>query len=406
MRTILLVSSGQPAANPRLVKEARFFAQKGCSVAVIYCPISGWADKFDKEIISKNKDIKWILVGISKSEDRSSFLLVRLRKKAWTIIYKIFGDILDAALKSSVLFSQELRKEALKHKAEVYIGHNLGAIRAVVDASDKYNGKHYFDFEDFHRGEDQINSLHWSRVETIENKYVPKLIGAWAASPLITQEYSKYFPNLNIETINNCLPIECRSAKLQQIVGPELKLFWFSQTIGKNRGLEQIIQSIGKLRNERIRLTLLGNCKIDVKAYFKFFAQANGMGPQQITFINPVSEKEIIQIASGHHVGIASEVPHVLNRELCLTNKIFLYLLGGNAILFSNTIAQEKFATENTNIGLIYPIGDIEKSANCINLYFENRKLLNEHRLNSLEFSNKLNWEAESEKLINFLNLQ
>lgn len=406
MLKILFVTSGQPAANPRLVKESRLFAQKGYNVTVVYCHISPWANKFDKDIISENKDIKWIHVGKNKAENRFSFLLVRLRKKAWTIIYKYFGDIFDAALKSSVLFSQQLRKEALKHKANLYIGHNLGAIRAVVDASKEYNGECYFDFEDFHRGEDLINSLHWNRVETIENKYAPKLTGAWAASPLITQEYSKNFPNLNIVTINNCFPKKYKSEKLKNIPGPELKMFWFSQTIGKNRGLEQIIQSIGKLGNKAVNLTLLGNCTSEIKDYFKFHAEANGMESQQITFLNPVSEIEIVRIAAEHHIGIASEVPHVLNREICLTNKIFLYLLAGNAILFSNTPAQEEFATENSNIGLIYPNGDIDNLAKCINLYFENRELLNEHRSNSLKLSNELNWETESNKLFEFLNLK
>ena len=175
---VLLISSGQPSTNPRLVKEAIAFADIGCIVKVIYCHVTCWADRFDDEIISINGNIQWIRVGTSKLDSRLLFLLFSIRKKVWTIVNKNLGDILGAALKSSVLFSQELRKEALKHNADLYIGHNLGAIRAVIDASKKYSAKRYFDFEDFHRGEDLINSLHWNRVEKIENKYAPKLTGA------------------------------------------------------------------------------------------------------------------------------------------------------------------------------------------------------------------------------------
>lgn len=405
MNKVVLVSSGQPCGNPRMVKEALVLKKAGFEVSVLYCPLSPWGDDFDKKLFQENTEIYWTQIGPHPLKRPWRYMFARLRMKFWEKVFKCLGNVFDAALKSSVLFSQDLVKAACARKANMYIGHNLGAINAVVRAAKKHGAKAYFDFEDFHRGEEVKDSLHWKRVEIIENNYIPELKGAWAASPLISDAYNLLFPNVNIETINNCFPFEYKSEKLQQIPSPELKMFWFSQTIGKNRGLEQIIQSIGKLRNKAVKLTLLGNCTKEVKAYFIFHAEANGMESTQITFLDPVSEIEIVRIASEHHIGIASEVPHVLNRELCLTNKIFLYLLAGNAILFSNTPAQEEFATENSNIGLIYPIGDIDNLASCIDLYIENRNVLNEHRLNSLELSKKLNWEIESQKLIRFLNL-
>ncbi len=405
MKRILFVTSGQPSANPRLLKEAKLFAQQGHIVTVVYCPISNWADKFDSVLILRSKNIKWIRVGNSELDNYISFLYFRLRKKSWTVLYRFLGDVFDSAIKSSVLFSQELRKEALKHKADFYIGHNLGSIRAVVDASDKYNGKRYFDFEDFHRGESQKDSFYWKRVELIENKYVPKLSGAWAASPLITGEYRKLYPYLKLETINNCFTKEYAPEKLQHLDEPQLKLFWFSQTIGKNRGLEQIIQSIGKLQNKNIKLTLLGHYNYDIKSYLESIAQIHGMYNNQVCFLNPVSEKQIVQIAANHHIGIASEEPSVLNRELCLTNKIYMYLLAGNAILFSNSTSQQNFASENHNVGLVYRNGDIDNSISQIKEFFENRKLLNTYRLNSFRLSSILNWERESEKLISFLSV-
>jgi len=150
---------------------------------------------------------------------------------------------------------------------------------------------------------------------------------------------------------------------------------------------------------------LLGNLDYENKRYFENLAQEFCLKPQQINFLNPVAEKEIIQIASNHHIGIASEVPYVLNRELCLTNKIYIYLLAGNAILFSNTHSQEKFAIDNPEIGLVYKYGDIDNCADIIKRFFENPEWVKTYRLNSLKLSRVLNWERESEKLIAYLSI-
>lgn len=388
-----------------MVKEALVLKKAGFEVTVLYCPLSPWGDDFDKQLFQMYSDIQWIQVGAHPRKNSWIYMYVRLRMKFWEKVFKSFGNVFDAALKSSVLYSQDLEKAACSMKAHVYIGHNLGAIKAVALAAKKHGVKACFDFEDFHRGEDAKNSFHWKRVEIIENKYIPKLKGAWAASPLISDAYNLLFSNLNIETINNCFTLNYAFKSLRKLDDSQLKLFWFSQTIGKNRGLEQIIQSIGRLDNEQITLSLLGNCNIEIRRYFENLAQENGMKPKQIVFLNPVSEREIAHIASFHHIGVASEEPIVLNRDLCLTNKIFIYLLAGNALLFSNTSAQEKFASENPNIGLVYTNNDIESCSDRINFFFENRELLNLIRLNSFNLAKEQNWEREGEKLIAYLRV-
>jgi len=403
---ILFVTSGQPAANPRLVKEIRIFAQKGYKVSVVYCPISPWANKFDKDIISENKDIQWIRVGKNNEENRFSFLLVRLRKKAWTITYKYFGDIFDAALKSSVLFSQELIISARKIKADLYIGHNLGALPAVIIASKRFNARACFDFEDFHRGESNTKDYQSCKVKCIEDKYVPLLDLATCASPLIEVEYKKLYPKLKITTINNCFPLKYRSniSNIQSNVD-ELRLFWFSQYIGKERGLEDIIQAIGLVKEKRIKLTLLGNITPTLKTYFNNISSESNLNKDQLVFIEPVPENELVGIGQQHHIGIASEVPIHENRNYCLTNKIFIYLLSKNAIIFSNTKAQSEFLNQHPGIGFLYNQGDIQQIATYLRVYSNDISELKRQQNNSDQLGQLLNWENESAKLLQFYSL-
>ncbi|HET9058230.1 MAG TPA: hypothetical protein VFN30_15405 [Chitinophagaceae bacterium] len=393
----VLVSSGQPSANPRMLKEAKALLGVGYMVTVIYCPLSPWADAMDQKLFKQLPQIHWIKVGYHPTKERFRYQLVRIRRKIYEWLFLFLGNKLHAAERSLVFYSQELVNAACKVKADLYIGHNLGALPAVIAAAKKNHGKAGFDFEDFHRGEDLENSLHWKKVTVIEEKYVPSLSYATTASPLMRDAYQQLFPTVSFTTINNCFPLVYQSS-LTEIPTEPLKLFWFSQIIGQKRGLETVIKAMGILKEKNIRLSLLGNCTEVVKEYFiRLFLEA-GLQKEHLVFMEPVDEDRIVSIAAQHHIGLASEESSILNRELCLTNKIFMYMLAGNAILFSSTRAQGLFAGTYPGIGKIYKEKDAEQLAQRIREYLDDPVLLHAHRLASFQLAKKeLNWDREKE---------
>jgi glycosyltransferase involved in cell wall biosynthesis len=399
--SICLVSSGQPSANPRLVKETKALVEAGYKVKVIYCPISPWADEFDKILFSQYPKVKWIKAGYHPQKQRLGYYFAKTRKKFWHIIFKLFGEHADSALKSSVLYLQELVKIAKYHKADLYIGHNLGALPAILSAAKRYNAKLIFDFEDFHRGEDSEGSLHWQKTIVVENKYVPSLRFATTSSPLITEAYANLYPSVKFTTIYNCFPISYLRDHFFPADNKVLKLFWFSQFIGKKRGIETVIEAIGLTGNHNIHLTLLGNCTDDMKSYFHALTKANGLEFNQVHILPSVEEKHISTIAATHHIGLACEVPHVINRDICLTNKIFLYLLAGNAILFSNTKAQLHFYNNHPEIGSIYSHNNPKELADLLQQYFQEPEILKKKRLLAHKFGKTFfNWEAEQKEFL------
>ena len=402
-KKIVFVSSGQPSANPRLVKEAIALNFSGYTVTVIYCPLSPWADAFDQELFLSNNNIKWIKVGYHYKNNKWKYRYARFRKKYWSYVYRITGNKWDAAIRSEVLFSQELNKEVKKHYAVIYIGHNLGALPSIVKAAKKNGTKAIFDFEDFHRGEVNKNSKVWLKTLETENKYVPFLHSATAASPLINLKYKNLYPSIPITTINNCFPLQYAQTETKDIPPQPIKMFWFSQTIGKNRGLETVIKAMGKVKN--IELTLLGNCSPTIKDYFVSCAQLNNTNTQKIHFLAPVSESEIPTISSEYHIGLSTEIPTTINRDICLTNKIFMYMLAGNAIIFSNTKAHSLLLKQYNNIGKLFKWDDADELADVLNAYIYNTDLLTTHRRNSLHLSKTVfNWDTEKNIYLDYVH--
>jgi len=275
----------------------------------------------------------------------------------------------------------------------------------VVKVAQDNLAKACFDFEDFHRGEDQLESRHFKKIKIIEDQFVNQLNFAYTASHLITQTYSQLYPNLSFETINNCFPLKYQSTKKIEFETP-IKLFWFSQFIGKKRGIEQIIEAIGLLKDYEVNLTLLGNINETDKDYFKSIIAQNEIAEPNIIFIDAVEEKKVFEIASEHHIGFASETGKDFNNNIALSNKIFTYLLAGNAILFSDTDAQRLFFKSNSNIGFLYSQGNSKELANFIMKYILEPELLINHRNNSFNASKNWNWENESRKLISLVKQQ
>jgi hypothetical protein len=385
-----------------MTKEAVALHKAGFDVKVIYCPMSVWGDEFDKELFNSYPKIKWISVGAHPMLKKFSYLLTRIRRKIWELFFNIYGDRFNAALRASSLYTQDLEREAFKHDADLYIGHNSGSIKAVVDSCKKYGGLSSFDFEDFHRGEDLKDSKHWNLVASIENSFVPFIKLFTAASPLIAEEYQSYYSNIKILPILNVFNKSDFSAFIDSNI-PHLKLFWFSQTIGKGRGLECLIEAIGLAKNPNIYLTLLGNISADIKLYFIEIIISNGLERNQVIFKETCSLSKIYEIASQHHVGICSEDPKTKNRDLCLTNKIFTYISNKNAIICTGTRAQVAFLKQYPNIGFEYHVDDPKALCSILLQYYSDRTLLNENRNNGFKYSiNELNWEIESRKLVDF----
>ncbi len=401
MPKIVFVTSAQPSANPRLVKEINaLICQRDFDITVVYVPISPWADLYDESLFNKYPSVKWIRTGFHSTEQKWLYRYARVRRKLYGLLYMLLGDIQDASIKSLVLFNQELWRTTKKIQADVYIGHNLGALPVVVKAAKKHKAKAVFDFEDFHRGEDQQESSHWIKTSKVENKYTRFLAFASVASPLIEKEYRRYFLNTHFITINNCFSGTYAHGEHPELIKETpLKLFWFSQTIGTNRGLENVIRAMGLLKTKKVQLVLLGNVTEIQKSSFEQLALNRGLEIKQLVFLNPTEEEEIVKISSTCHIGLACEVRHILNRELCLTNKIFTYLLAGNAILFSKTSAQVNFLKTYPDIGLIYEQEQPASLASLIELYMLNPNLLLKHRQKSLHTAKAiLNWEEEQKK--------
>lgn len=293
-----------------------------------------------------------------------------------------------------------LERAAKKYKADLYIAHNLGALSACVKAAKKWNARSGFDAEDFHRGEyEQTSDRRYAITKNIEDRYLPLCDYTTAASPLIASAYRAIDRRHDYKVISNVF-------SRQHLQSPELtcdkglSIFWFSQTIGGNRGLEMVVDAMEMLPMPDISLHLMG----EIAGGYREQLLSRSSHPERIHFISPALPDDIFKIAAGFDIGLAAETPHCDNRDFCLTNKLFTYVLAGNCILASDTSAQKQFFSENPDIGLLYRCGDVHSLKAQLEKLYNDREILRQCRKKALQLAcDKFNWENESKLFLNII---
>jgi glycosyltransferase involved in cell wall biosynthesis len=105
--------------------------------------------------------------------------------------------------------------------------------------------------------------------------------------------------------------------------------------------------------------------------------------------------------ASLHHIGLALEPGFSINNNIALSNKLFTYLLAGNAVILSSTPAQELFYRQYPQTGWCYSPGDIEGLVHIIEQAYHDEPLLTGKRQQAWKLANTiLNWENEQQQLL------
>jgi hypothetical protein len=399
-RKICIITPGTIASNPRVVKEAEALSEAGYKVHLIYTRHVDYLIQEDENILKAHPEwtsdhLDWAEMGITA---RSIKLLSGLRKKAATLILKsgLYSELWTAFLFNR-FYSWQLKK-AQAYSADLYIAHYPECIAIAAKAARINNARFAFDAEDFHREED-IPFEQIRATIAIESRFLKHASYISAASPLIARAYQGLFPDVNVYTLENMFPLKYQFA-FSKLRADTFKFFWFSQTVGPKRGLEEFIHILSITNRKNIQLTFLGHCNSSYKFHLESLWLKGKLKPELLLFINTLPEREIFQLAAEHHFGLCLEVPHSVNRNICLTNKIYTYILSGNQLILSDTQAQREFHNRNPKTGICINLRNRNEAASEI-LNLMNDQALNEKRRHNYEFGHKvLNFDQEKTILL------
>lgn len=388
--SICLITSGLPSSNPRLVKEARALIDCGFRVHLVIADAASALRSYDDSLLA---DIGASFVRVPLG----SGFLYKLRRIRQALAAKkspsTAGEF-SAAAAVSVL-SHGLFKAARQFRADLYIGHTLGALPAAVWSAEANDSLAGFDAEDYHSqetGKPEYDA--WAK--RVEDLFLPRCVHRTAASPLIANRYRERFGE-PFESVLNVFPLSSGMKARAPVDGEVVRLYWFSQTVGPGRGLEQIIAGAGLARTQT-QLVLLGLVSESYREALLRLAQDAGI--LEPVFLPPTHPDDMIRHAAGNHIGLSLEIQTPPNRAICLTNKLFAYLAAGIPQIISQTPAQSALANELGKAAVLVDL-DVHQDVAAAIDKLSDPICYDAARLHASDvFRQIYNWEAEQNVFI------
>jgi hypothetical protein len=405
LKKICLVSTGHLSTNPRALKAADALAAAGFDVRVVtinYDP-SKW--RVDQALMASRR---WVYQGVkvpAQGFSRGLWLRSALRQK----LYLNCGILRRRPRGPELALSRylpQLTRLAGTEPADLFIAHSVQAMPATVAAARQWQAKAGVDFEDIFSGMKSFTApqtWHDEVAAAVEKKYISEWDYMTAASPGVAAAVAKRYGCPLPVVVLNVFPLAERPAMppARDRPGP-LRLYWFSQTIGGDRGLTDAIRAMGMLPAGSVELHLRGSCAADVQYLLRRLLDENKVSSQALVFHPLASPEQMIALAAEFDVGLGLEEPVSENRIICMTdlctNKVFTYLLAGLALAATS----EKDSHEvYDGAGFVYPHGQPEKLAAGLRRWQENPAALRAAKAKAWQLGEtRYNWDSEKIKLV------
>ncbi len=346
-RAVCIVSPGNLASNPRVLKEADALHGAGYDVTAIVCDYNQVLRQADDEIEAA---VPWKVIRLSRSRGEGLRARAFERLARLLSILRVRIPVSVAALSARTPVGALMRRAA-EVPADLYIAHYVAALPAVAGAARRHGALIGFDAEDFHSGEGTDapgDEFRMRMIRTVEQAILPSCAHMTAAAPLIGRAYAERYGVACPATVLNVFPLAMAPAHQRRACTSEeagaLRAYWFSQTIGLDRGLQAFIKAMS-LTKTRVTLDIRGSNRWGHGDALIALAASLGLG-DRVRLLPMAAPSEMVRLAADYDVGLSLETEVSENRRICLTNKIFTYLLAGVPVVMSDTPAQRLLAPD------------------------------------------------------------
>ncbi|HEY5312155.1 MAG TPA: hypothetical protein VIK18_06530, partial [Pirellulales bacterium] len=173
-------------------------------------------------------------------------------------------------------------------------------------------------------------------------------------------------------------------------------IYWFSQTIGHDRGLQNLFAAL-PLLSRPVQVHLRGQASNPQQ-----WIRDHVLPPHRswVQIHPPVPNHAILSRIMEHDIGFAGEQVFCPSRDLTVTNKLFHYILGGLAVAASDTQGQREVLSQMPGAGQLYHAGDPQSLARVLNEWLGDASRLAQARQAALAASARFCWEVECSTLV------
>jgi glycosyltransferase involved in cell wall biosynthesis len=400
MKRITILTGNHLCHNPRVIKEATALTEAGYSIEVL----GGWSDaelkRRDMKLAAQLR-INFEPVLDLTQGSRSKRLFYRVRNKLTGLAHAKLGWENTWQLGYSVL---ALRRVALRRKADLFVAHSESALWSISQLPTSV-ARVGVDMEDWF-SEDLMPEARKHRpvrlLQRLEQTLLCRAAHSSCPSKALSEALAKQFGCRPPTVIYNAFPWADRQnldglfkdRKNRNIPS----IHWYSQTLGIGRGLEDLFAALPHLKNE-VEIHLRGK---QIAGFAGWLAAHVPESWRKRIILHPlVSNEELLSRVAEYDIGLAGEQKYCRSRDLTVTNKILHYLLGGLAVVASDTAGQREIAAQSPEAVQLYPAGNAALLAEQLNHLFASPQRLHEAKAAALRSAEQtFCWERQVPQLL------
>ena len=391
-----MITPGHVSSCPRIVKEADALVEAGYQVTLVSGRSFAPAAPLDAAILLR---ARWSHREVPVSRGWRT-----VARRAARASLKWIGPQRVSVTAAGVLTTPGLPaliEAAVGTRADLYHGHCLGGLAAAAAAGRRTGKPFSFDVEDFHEGENDVvmsDPTERAAVVRLMEAHLPRATFVTAASPLIAAACQERY-GVEVTTLLNAFRPLAKSTPSRSSTFTEknpARLYWFSQTVGQGRGLEEIVG---------ITARMLVPCVLQVRGFVSepyrtaLSARAAQLGVK-VEFLPPAPPDEMVPLAAEADLGLSLEQRSPPNRDMCLTNKVFVYLAAGVPQAMTATRAQAAFARELGDAAVLLSDADPAASAAALDRLLSDPARLAQARTAADAMGRAFSWDGEREKFL------
>jgi glycosyltransferase involved in cell wall biosynthesis len=395
---IVVLSGSSLSHNPRVLKAAGTLARAGHDVVVL----GAWLDadlKAQDQRLLQNAPFRFLPVldiTCLGWYGATAQLVGRARRKAAHWVHRLTGRESPGQLGGAVTL---LLQRARKIEADLYIAHSEQGLHAAWRLM-RQGRRVGVDMEDWF-SEDLLPQARRNRplklLRVLESELLRR--GAYASCPsrAMSEALASAYGSKVPIVIYNAFPWADRQALDSRRCDrrdPALpSIFWYSQALGPGRGIEDLVAALPFL-DSRAELHLRGRAAPGFDAWIRSRLPEAW---QHRVFLHPlVANVELASRVAEHDIGFAGEVPYCRSRDLTVTNKVLQYLLGGLAVVASDTAGQREVAIKAPDAISLYEASNPRALAQALARLLESPERLRRAKAAALQAAQEsFCWERQ-----------
>lgn len=403
-RSIAILSAASLAWNPRVLKEAQALARAGFRVTVLGASEGAAGLARDERLAAAHG-----FTFKSVAPAPTGTCIARLWRQWCRLRYRLGRELNHRVGYTGPgcagLYAPELERQALLEAADYMILHLETAV-LIGERLLARGCRLGLDMEDWY-SQDLLPEVQRNRpvgmLQAAERKLMDVAAHVTCPSQVMSRELAQHYGcRRTPAVIHNSFPWGDRTGidgrRLDRGTSERPSIFWFSQTIGPGRGLEDLLAALPRIE-ARVEVHLRGEC---APGFAAWLARSIPDTHRDCVAVHPlVPLQELPSRIAEHDIGFAGEMLYCRSRDLTITNKILQYLLAGLAVVASDTAGQREVAALAAGAVFLYPSGKPTALADHINWLLSDEDRLKTARWAAVRAAaSNYCWERDEKRLV------